>query len=118
MNLLSINLLSCFLLPTLGALDLLRPSAISGALGESSAAGVLASSAVGVLCVAADQYRAVLRPLTYHGTRPVHAAIASWLAGAVAASAALPGEFLFPFFFYSLVDAILIEMRKVRACIF
>lgn len=106
MNLLSINLLSCFLLPTLGALDLLRPSAISGALGESSAAGVLASSAVGVLFVAADQYRAVLRPLTYHGTRPVHAAIASWLAGAVAASAALPGE-LFLILLFHLTAALL-----------
>ncbi|CAB3372560.1 Hypothetical predicted protein, partial [Cloeon dipterum] len=91
MNLLSINLLSCFLLPTLGALDLLRPSAISGAVGESSAAGILASSAIGVLCVAADQYRAVLRPLTYHGFRPMHAALASWFAGVVAASGALPG---------------------------
>lgn len=88
MNLLAINLLSCVLLLPLAATDLLVQNTVVCAVGEAVTAGICASSALGVLLVAADQYCAVLKPLQYHATRSIsskHLAaafmLATWLAG-------------------------------------
>jgi hypothetical protein len=91
MNLLAINLVSCGLLLPLAATDLLVQNTIICALGEAVTAGICASSALGVLLVAADQYRAVLRPLQYHTTRSISSKhlvaaafmLATWLGGII-----------------------------------
>ncbi|KAF4518890.1 hypothetical protein B566_EDAN015282 [Ephemera danica] len=92
MNLLAINLASCFLLLPLASAHLLVSSPALCAAGEAVSAGICASSALGVLLIAADQYRAVLRPLQYHATRSVsskHFAtafmVATWLGGILCA---------------------------------